>query len=101
VPHYRLEWHVNVVTRNGLDRARPAAADRGKPIGINVLVTMLIPHDVDTPLIDVRESDPPQVAGRISARCRRRHVAQGAWIRPRHHQHRRAERRELTVRSPQ
>ena len=55
-PHYRLEWHVNDVTRNGLDLAKRAAADWGKPLDMNVLVPILILHDVDKPLMYVRES---------------------------------------------
>jgi hypothetical protein len=55
-PHYRLEWHVNDVTRNGLDLAKRAAADWGKPLDINVLVPILILHDVDKPLMYLRES---------------------------------------------
>jgi hypothetical protein len=55
-PHYRLEWHVNDVTRNGLDLARRAAADWGKTVDNNVLVPILILHDVDKPLMYVRES---------------------------------------------
>ena len=55
-PHYRLEWHVNDVTRNGLDLARRAAADWGKPLDMDVLVPILILHDVDKPLMYVRES---------------------------------------------
>jgi hypothetical protein len=54
-PHYRLEWHVNDVTRNGLDLAKRAAADWDKPLDLNVLVPILILHDVDKPLMYLRE----------------------------------------------
>ena len=55
-PHYRLEWHVNDVTRNGVDLARRAAADWGKPLDMNILIPILTLHDVDKPLMYVRES---------------------------------------------
>lgn len=54
-PHYRLEWHVNDVTRNGLDLAKRAEADWGKKLDVNILVPILILHDVDKPLMYVRE----------------------------------------------
>jgi hypothetical protein len=56
-PNYRLEWHVNDVTRNGLDLARRAAADWGKPLDMDVLMPVLILHDVDKPLMYVRGAD--------------------------------------------
>jgi putative nucleotidyltransferase with HDIG domain len=55
-PRYRLEWHVNDVTRNGLDLAKRAAADWGKQVDMDVLVPILILHDVDKPLMYTRES---------------------------------------------
>jgi hypothetical protein len=55
-PHYRLEWHVNDVTRNGLDLAGRAAADWGKPFDPAILVPILILHDVDKPLMYTRHS---------------------------------------------
>jgi HD domain len=55
-PHYRLEWHVNDVTRNGVDLAKRAATDWGKTCDNNVLLPVLILHDVDKPLMYVRES---------------------------------------------
>lgn len=55
-PHYRLEWHVNDVTRNGVDLAKRAAADWGKDSDPNILIPILILHDVDKPLMYVRES---------------------------------------------
>lgn len=54
-PHYRLEWHVNDVTRNGLDLAKRAEADWGKKLDVNILVPILILHDVDKPLMYVCE----------------------------------------------
>ncbi|MDR3535003.1 MAG: HDIG domain-containing protein [Acetobacteraceae bacterium] len=55
-PHYRLQDHVNDVTRAGLDLAQRAAADWGQHADPNVLVPILILHDVDKPLMYVRES---------------------------------------------
>ena len=55
-PHYRLEWHVNDVTRNGVDLAKRAATDWAKTCDNNVLLPILILHDVDKPLMYVRES---------------------------------------------
>ena len=55
-PRYRLEWHVNEVTRHGLDLAKRAASDWGKTVDTNILVPILILHDVDKPLVYVRES---------------------------------------------
>lgn len=54
-PHYRLEWHVNDVTRNGLDLAKRAEADWGKRLDVDILVPILILHDVDKPLMYVRQ----------------------------------------------
>src|SRR5271165_3783473 len=55
-PHYRLEWHVNDVTRAGVDLARRASADWGKVVDNDILLPILILHDVDKPLMYVRES---------------------------------------------
>ena len=55
-PHYRLEWHVNDVTRNGVGLAKRAATDWAKTCDNNVLLPILILHDVDKPLMYVRES---------------------------------------------
>jgi hypothetical protein len=55
-PHYQLQAHVNDVTRAGIDLAKRAAADWGKTFDNNVLVPILILHDVDKPLMYVRES---------------------------------------------
>ena len=56
-PDYRLEWHVNDVTRTGVDLARRAAADWGAKIDWDVMMSILILHDVDKPLMYTRESD--------------------------------------------
>lgn len=55
-PHYRLEWHVNDVTRNGLDLAKRAATDWGKSYDPELLVPILILHDVDKPLMYTRHA---------------------------------------------
>jgi hypothetical protein len=65
-PHYRLEWHVNDVTRNGLDLAKRAATDWGKAVDNNILVPILILHDVDKPLMYVRESADKVTYSRLS-----------------------------------
>ena len=56
-PDYRLEWHVNDVTRTGVDLARRAAADWGAKIDWDVMMSILILHDVDKPLMYTREGD--------------------------------------------
>lgn len=56
-PEYRLEWHVNDVTRTGVDLARRAAADWGAKIDWDVLMSILILHDVDKPLMYSRENN--------------------------------------------
>jgi len=55
-PHYRLQDHVNDVTRAGVDLANRAAADWGKTFDHDILLPILILHDVDKPLMYVRES---------------------------------------------
>ena len=65
-PHYRLEWHVNDVTRNGLDLAKRAAADWGKTADDNILVPILMLHDVDKPLMYVRESADKVIYSKLS-----------------------------------
>ena len=52
---YPLERHVNEVTRAGLDLARRAAADWGETVDPEILVPILVLHDVDKPLMYVRE----------------------------------------------
>lgn len=54
---YPLMQHVNEVTRAGVDLARRAAADWGKPLDMDKLVSILILHDVDKPLLYVREGE--------------------------------------------
>ena len=56
-PDYRLEWHVNDVTRTGVDLAKRAAADWGAKIDWDVMMSILILHDVDKPLMYTHESD--------------------------------------------
>jgi putative nucleotidyltransferase with HDIG domain len=55
-PHYKLMDHVNDVTRAGVDLAKRAAADWGKTYDMDTLMAILILHDVDKPLMYVRES---------------------------------------------
>lgn len=52
---YPLMSHVNEVTRAGVDLARRAKADWKLDLGDDVLVPILILHDVDKPLMYVRE----------------------------------------------
>jgi hypothetical protein len=52
---YPLMAHVNEVTRAGVDLARRAKADWGSELSNDVLVTSLILHDVDKPLMYVRQ----------------------------------------------
>ncbi|MBR0650615.1 hypothetical protein GXW78_13145 [Roseomonas terrae] len=54
-PDYPLMSHVNDVTRTGIDLAKRAAADWGDRIDLEVLVPILILHDVDKPLLYVRK----------------------------------------------
>jgi hypothetical protein len=54
IADYPLERHVNEVTRTGLDLARRAAAEWGAAVDNDVLVPILILHDVDKPLMYVR-----------------------------------------------
>lgn len=56
-PDYRLEWHVNDVTRTGVDLAKRAAADWGAKIDWDVMMSILILHDVDKPLMYTRWAD--------------------------------------------
>lgn len=51
---YPLERHVNEVTRAGMDLARRAAADWGETIDPDILVPVLMLHDVDKPLMYTR-----------------------------------------------
>ena len=52
---YPLMEHVNEVTRAGLDLGRRAAADWGVSFDRDVLVPILILHDLDKPLLYRRE----------------------------------------------
>ncbi|MFC0389030.1 HDIG domain-containing metalloprotein [Muricoccus vinaceus] len=54
-PSYRLMDHVNEVTRAGLDLARRAARDWGRHTDPEVLVPILVLHDIDKPLLMMRE----------------------------------------------
>lgn len=65
-PHYRLEHHVNDVTRAGVDLARRAAADWGKTFDYDVLMSILILHDVDKPLMYDRLSPDKVVYSQLS-----------------------------------
>jgi len=53
---YPLMQHVNEVTRGGLDLARRAAADWDMRLDLEILVPILILHDVDKPLMYVRDA---------------------------------------------
>ena len=52
---YPLMAHVNEVTRAGVDLAARAKADWGVTLDNDVLVPILILHDVDKPLMYVRQ----------------------------------------------
>ena len=56
-PGYGLSQHVNDVTRVGIDLAKRAAADWGVTMEADTLVPILILHDVDKPLMMLREGD--------------------------------------------
>jgi hypothetical protein len=53
---YPLMHHVNEVTRAGVDLAKRAKADWGVELADDVLMPILILHDVDKPLMYVREN---------------------------------------------
>lgn len=53
---YPLMHHVNEVTRAGVDLARRAKADWDTDLPNDLLVPILILHDVDKPLMYVREA---------------------------------------------
>lgn len=61
-PGYKLVDHVNEVTRTGIDLALRAAAEWNDPIDFDTLISVLVTHDVDKPLIYVRENDTVRVA---------------------------------------
>ena len=52
---YPLMRHVNEVTRAGVDLGRRAAADWGSALPPELLLPILILHDVDKPLLYRRE----------------------------------------------
>lgn len=52
---YPLMHHVNEVTKAGVDLAKRAAADWKMPLPNDLLVPILILHDVDKPLMYVRK----------------------------------------------
>lgn len=54
-PSYRLMDHVNEVTRAGLDLSRRAARDWERTSDPEVLVPILVLHDIDKPLLMVRQ----------------------------------------------
>ena len=54
---YPLMLHVNEVTKAGLDLAERAKADWGVTLDNDVLVPILTLHDVDKPLMYVRDGD--------------------------------------------
>lgn len=54
-PEFPLAQHVNEVTRTGLDLARRASAEWNDPVDLEVLVPILILHDVDKPLLYIRQ----------------------------------------------
>ncbi len=54
---YPLMQHVNEVTRAGVDLAHRAAADWKVQLDPDILLPILMLHDVDKPLMYVREGD--------------------------------------------
>lgn len=54
---YSLLDHVNEVTRTGLSLAERAGEFWGETFDMNVLVPILMLHDVDKPLMTVRNAD--------------------------------------------
>lgn len=55
-PDFRLALHVNEVTRAGLDLARRAEAEWGARLDPEIFVPILILHDVDKPLLYLRQN---------------------------------------------
>jgi len=53
---YPLMQHMNELTRGGLDLARRAAADWDMRLDLEILLPILILHEVDKPLMYVREA---------------------------------------------
>jgi putative nucleotidyltransferase with HDIG domain len=54
-PRLTLMQHVNEVTRTGIELARRAIAEWQDPIDWDVMVSILTLHDIDKPLLFVRE----------------------------------------------
>lgn len=54
-PSYRLMDHVNEVTRAGIDLAARAARDWGRATDPETMVPILILHDIDKPLLMMRQ----------------------------------------------
>lgn len=52
---YPLMHHVNEVTRAGMDLAQRAATDWGTTLDRDIVVPILMLHDVDKPLMYVRD----------------------------------------------
>ncbi|SEC61477.1 hypothetical protein SAMN05519104_1721 [Rhizobiales bacterium GAS188] len=52
---YQLKQHINEVTRTGIDLARRAAQEWGERLDFDALVSILTMHDVDKPLLYVRD----------------------------------------------
>ena len=55
-PGFQLMRHVNEVTRTGVDLAHRAIKEWGDEIDWDVMVSILTMHDVDKPLMYVREN---------------------------------------------
>jgi hypothetical protein len=62
---YPLKNHVNDVTRAGVDLARRAEADGDAVIDWDRLVSILILHDVDKPLLYIRDAEGRPVHSRL------------------------------------
>jgi hypothetical protein len=62
---YPLKSHVNDVTRAGVDLAKRAAADWGEEIDWDRLMSILILHDVDKPLLYIRDAQGVPVHSRL------------------------------------
>jgi putative nucleotidyltransferase with HDIG domain len=54
-PDFPLAQHVNEVTRTGLDLARRAEAEWGERVDPEIFVPIVILHDVDKPLLYIRD----------------------------------------------
>lgn len=55
-PEFPLMQHVNEVTRTGIDLARRAQAEWGDAVDWDEMIAILALHDVDKPLMFVREN---------------------------------------------